>query len=84
MKLTAKHTIAAGFVGYLTQAITINFAPLLFLTFEKEYGSSETLYSMGSCAPQVPAFRKIRTHPRRNRSGRMCAAITTSRQEPVM
>lgn len=40
MKLTAKHTIVASFVGYLTQAITINFAPLLFLTFEKEYGIS--------------------------------------------
>lgn len=40
MKLQAKHTVRAGFVGYLTQAITINFAPLLFLTFEKEFGLS--------------------------------------------
>ncbi len=40
MKLQAKHTVRAGFVGYLTQAITINFTPLLFLTFEKEYGVS--------------------------------------------
>ena len=40
MKLTAKHTVRASYVGYLTQAITINFAPLLFLTFEKTYGIS--------------------------------------------
>lgn len=37
MKLTAKHTVRAAYVGYLTQAITINFAPLLFTTFEKTY-----------------------------------------------
>ncbi len=37
MKLQAKHTVRAGFVGYLTQALTINFTPLLFLTFEKEF-----------------------------------------------
>lgn len=40
MRLQAKHTVRAGFVGYLTQAITINFAPLLFLTFEKEFDIS--------------------------------------------
>lgn len=40
MKLTAAHTIRAGYVGYLTQAITINFAPLLFITFENTYGIS--------------------------------------------
>ncbi len=38
MKLTAKSTVRASYVGYLTQAITINFAPLLFVTFEKDYG----------------------------------------------
>ena len=40
MKLTSKHTVYAAYVGYLTQAITINFSPLLFLTFEKSYGIS--------------------------------------------
>ncbi len=40
MKLTAKHTVRASYVGYLTQAITINFAPLLFVTFEKTYNIS--------------------------------------------
>lgn len=37
MKLTARHTVRAAYVGYLTQAITINFAPLLFITFENTY-----------------------------------------------
>lgn len=40
MKLTAKHTVRASYIGYLTQAITINFAPLLFVTFEKSYNIS--------------------------------------------
>ena len=40
MKLSAKHTLRACYVGYLTQALTINFAPLLFITFEKEYDIS--------------------------------------------
>ena len=42
MKLTSKHTIYAAYVGYLTQAITINFSPLLFLTFHTMYGISYT------------------------------------------
>lgn len=46
MKLRAKHTILASYVGYVTQAITINFAPLLFLTFEKQYGISLTKISL--------------------------------------
>jgi len=40
MKLSAKHTLLACYIGYVTQAITINLAPLLFLTFEKEYDIS--------------------------------------------
>lgn len=39
-KLTPQHTIRASYIGYLTQAITINFAPLLFVTFEKTYNIS--------------------------------------------
>ena len=38
MKLCARHTVRASYIGYLTQAITINFAPLLFVTFERSYG----------------------------------------------
>ncbi|MBR2292692.1 MAG: MFS transporter [Clostridia bacterium] len=40
MKLTPQHTVRAAYIGYLTQAITINFAPLLFITFEKTYDIS--------------------------------------------
>lgn len=35
-----KHTIAASYIGYITQAIINNFAPLLFLTFHNTYGIS--------------------------------------------
>lgn len=40
MKLTEKHTIAACFAGIAVQAMVINFPPLLFLTFESEFGVS--------------------------------------------
>ena len=33
-------TIYASFIGYVTQAIIINFAPLLFVTFQKDYDIS--------------------------------------------
>ena len=42
MKLSHRSTVAAGFIGYFTQAITINFAPLLFITFQKQYSLSLT------------------------------------------
>ena len=31
-------TVAASYIGYITQAIVNNFAPLLFLTFVDEFG----------------------------------------------
>lgn len=37
MLKNCKHTLYASYVGHITQAIINNFAPLLFLTFEKEY-----------------------------------------------
>lgn len=37
MKLTYKHTLYACFLGYIVQAIVNNFAPLLFLTFQRTY-----------------------------------------------
>lgn len=40
MKLSPKHTLAAGYIGYATQALAINFTPLLFITFEKSYNIS--------------------------------------------
>jgi len=33
-----EHTIYASYIGYITQAIINNFAPLLFLTFVSDYG----------------------------------------------
>lgn len=36
--LQYKHTVRACFVGYVVQAIVNNFAPLLFLTFQAQYG----------------------------------------------
>ena len=40
MKLNPNHTKAAGFVGYLTQSLIVNYPPLLFLTFIKVYDIS--------------------------------------------
>ena len=37
MKLNYKHTLIASFAGYVTQAIVNNFAPLLFLTFHRQF-----------------------------------------------
>lgn len=39
-RLTSNHTIIACFIGYIIQAIVNNFAPLLFLTFQSDYGIS--------------------------------------------
>lgn len=33
-----QHTMTACYMGYITQAIANNFAPLLFLTFQRQYG----------------------------------------------
>ena len=38
MKLTHKHTLISGFTGYIVQAIVNNLAPLLFVTFQREFG----------------------------------------------
>lgn len=38
--LTYRHTIVAGCIGFLVQAIVNNFAPLLFLTFQDTYAFS--------------------------------------------
>ncbi len=51
MKLGYKSTISAGFVGYITQSITINFSPLLYITFGLQFGISLTQISalIGVC-----------------------------------
>ena len=38
MKLTFKHTLVSCFISYITQAIILNFIPLLFVTFQNDYG----------------------------------------------
>lgn len=40
MKLTYKHTMFASYTGYITQAIVNNLAPLLFVTFQKDFDIS--------------------------------------------
>lgn len=40
MKLNYKHTIYAGYLGYITQAIINNLAPLLFLIFQASFSLS--------------------------------------------
>ena len=42
-QLKVKNTVFACYVGYMTQAIINNFAPLLFLTFHSDYSISLTL-----------------------------------------
>ena len=37
MKLSYKSTINACFLAYIVQAVINNFAPLLFITFQREY-----------------------------------------------
>ena len=37
MKKNYKKTLIACYLGFVTQAITANFAPLLFLTFQNQY-----------------------------------------------
>lgn len=39
-KLNFNHTVYACFSGYIVQAVTVNFAPLLFVTFQGQYGIS--------------------------------------------
>jgi fucose permease len=38
--LSYRHTLAASYTGYITQAIVNNLAPLLFLTFQRQFGVS--------------------------------------------
>ena len=40
--LTHRHTIRAAYLGYITQALVNNYAPLLFLTFQGEWGLTLT------------------------------------------
>lgn len=46
MNLTYRHTIAACCISYISQAIVVNFAPLLFLQFQNQYGVSLSQISL--------------------------------------
>ena len=39
-QLNYQKTLRACYLGYVTQAVCANFAPLLFVTFRKAYGIS--------------------------------------------
>ena len=41
-----KNTVYACFIGYVVQAIVNNFVPLLFLTFQSQYGISLSKITM--------------------------------------
>ena len=40
IRTSHRHTLRASYIGYITQAIVNNFCPLLFLTFQREFGLS--------------------------------------------
>lgn len=46
MELTYKHTLAASYTGYVTQAIVNNLIPLLFVTFSDRFGINLTQISL--------------------------------------
>lgn len=46
MKLNANHTVVACFTGLMVQAFVINFPPLLYTTFEKDFGISLSKISL--------------------------------------
>ena len=43
LKDNYNQTLNASYLGYVVQAVVNNFAPLLFLTFQKSYGISLAL-----------------------------------------
>ena len=40
MKLNYRHTVLSCCVGYVAQAIVLNYIPLLYVTFQSEFGIS--------------------------------------------
>lgn len=48
MLLTKRHTLIAGFTGYIVQALVNNISPLLYVTFQREF--SITLDKIGYIA----------------------------------
>ncbi|MDO5572874.1 MAG: MFS transporter [bacterium] len=64
MKLTYKHTKYACYIGYITQAIINNLAPLLFLTFHNQFGISlaaiSGLISINFCVQILVDFVSVK------------------------
>ena len=48
MQFNFKHTLYASYIGYITQAIVNNLAPLLFATFQSDLGISIELIACSS------------------------------------
>ena len=46
MKGSYKRTIYSCFIGYVVQAVVVNFLPLLFVTLEKDYGITVSQISL--------------------------------------
>lgn len=46
MKLSANHTVVACFTGAMVQAFVLNFPPLLYTTFERDFGISISKISL--------------------------------------
>ena len=46
MKNNYKMTMYACFIGYIVQAVVNSFVPLLFVTFQTEYHSTDTNYAV--------------------------------------
>lgn len=64
MQLTYKHTKYACYIGYITQAVINNLAPLLFLTFHNQFGISLTaisgLISINFCVQILVDFVSVK------------------------
>ena len=51
MNTNYRRTMYAGFIGYIVQAIVNNFVPLLFVTFQADYGIPLSKITIGSSFP---------------------------------
>ena len=68
-----RKTLLACYLGFITQAISANFAPLLFLTFSDSYGIplSVVLYAMGAGLVEVLISPIVEACPFENKAGVM-------------
>ena len=57
MKNKYKKTLIACYLGFITQAISANFAPLLFLTFHRTYQPSFSHSFLLTCSVQNTSIK---------------------------